>query len=175
MSPAPLNKVKARLKEAEIAIEQEHFGDAVRFLREVLSMDPENSAAKELLGKAIEGQNSASAQNYLRQGRMALRQGDGRQAEREYLRALECDPSNLDARHLLAELLLSEHRDLPRALTLMKEIIALGGQRARYFATLGELLLLAKDNERAYDAYARAASMEPSNKEYAKRLRVCKK
>ena len=73
---------------------------------------------------------------------------------------------------MLAELVF-EAGDVQRALGLMKEVIVLGGQRARYFVTLGEIFLAIEDLERASDAFNRALSLEPDNRDIKKRLKSC--
>ncbi len=174
-SPPSLSVARRRLQEAEIAIEQERFGDAIRFLNEALSGDPENAQAREMLVRAEEGNAWTIAQGHLRKGRLEQRKGNLQEATKHYERALAADSHNLDARHLLAEVMLDTREDLPRALSLAKEVVVMGGQRARYFATLGEILFLAKDLKRATEAYEKAVALEPDNKEYRKRLKACRK
>ena len=72
-------------------------------------------------------------------------------------------------------LAVTDRRDLQRAVSLCKEVIGMGGQRARYYATLGELFLLGKEMTRAQEAFRRALVYEPDNKEYQKRIKACSK
>ncbi|MCP4606708.1 MAG: tetratricopeptide repeat protein [Proteobacteria bacterium] len=173
--PPPKFQVKQRLEDAKIAIEHERFGDATRLLYEILSADPGHSEAKEMLKAAEEGNMWTIAQGHLRKGRFQQREGNLKLARKHFEQALSIDSDNIDARHLLAEALVKERKDLPRALTLANEVIDMGGQRARYFATLGEILIMAKDYGKAEQAFEKAILMEPDNKEYKKRLKVCKK
>ncbi|MCP4675654.1 MAG: DnaJ domain-containing protein [Deltaproteobacteria bacterium] len=173
--PPPPNIAKMRLDEAEMAIEQERFSDALRFIQECLDHEPENEKAMELLAKAEAGNAWTLAQGCLRKGRMQMRDNDLDAAQRQFEKALKIDAGNLDARHLLGEVLLKNNQDLGRALTLVKEAIVMGGQRARYFATLGELMLLAKDRENAANAFEKACDLEPDNKDYKKRLKASRK
>ena len=167
-------KITENLEQAQIAIEQEQFSEATRLLETVLGHDKRNERARELLAQANAGAVQVLAKGYIRQGMYERRQGDGLLARRNFEKALEVDATNLDARFQLADLLLDLRMELPRALTLCKEVIGMGGQRARYFATLGELLLLAKQPDRAGEAYRKALELEPDNREYKKRLKACK-
>lgn len=162
------------LDQARIALEQHSYKDALVGLKEVLENDPGNVQAKELLKVAHKGYSRMVAQDHLRRGKEAQREGRVREAEAMFQRALDTDVNNVEARHLLAILLLGQKRDLPRALTLAKEVIVLGGQRADYFANLGEIYLLAKDDGRAAEMFKKALSIEPGNKEYKKRLKLCR-
>ncbi len=177
-SPAglsPQDIAKKRLDDAKMAIEQERFSDALRFAQECLEYEPGNEPAMELLAKAQKGNVGTLAQGCLRKGRAQMRNNDLKGAQRQFEKALKIDTGNLDARHLLSEVLLKNRHDLNRALSLIKEAIVMGGQRARYFATLGELMLLAKDNESAANAFEKACAMEPDNKDYKKWLKVSRK
>ena len=71
----------------------------------------------------------------------------------------------------LAEVLLETSRDFQQALDLMKEVIVLGGQRARYYVTLGDIFLSMKEPGRAQDAFKKALRLEPNNKEIQKRIK----
>ena len=173
-APPPSSQVKEKLEDAALAFEQERFTEAMRILRGLVAADPKNKAAKEMLAKAQEASVKALAQGYMRQGRYELMNGQADQALAHFEKALEVESNNIDVRHLIADLLLKEKKDLARALLLAKEVIKMGGNRARYFGTLGELYLLAKDNERASEAYQKALALEPGNKEYRKRLKACK-
>jgi tetratricopeptide (TPR) repeat protein len=174
-APPSIGKAKLRIHEAEIAMEQDRFAEAVRLLQEAVSIDPENENALEMLEKARAGSIEALAKEHVSKGLFEQRQGNLTVAIKHFDQACEIDVKNLDARHLLAEALLQAQKDLPRALTLIKDVVGMGGQRARYFATLGDILLLAKDPERAGEAYEKAVSMAPNNKEYKKKLKACKK
>jgi curved DNA-binding protein CbpA len=174
---------RRRLRPAEIedllgrgatAAEIGNHAEAVRLFTEVLSADHGNARAEELLAKAKADATRALAAGYLRQGRYERLQGDVERSRASLSSALEIDPKNIEARYQLADLLFTERLDLSRALTLAREAIALGGQRARYFVILGELLLLAKDPARARESFSRAVQLEPDNKDYRKRLKACK-
>jgi tetratricopeptide (TPR) repeat protein len=175
-SPPPrVDFVEQRLSDADLAIEQERYMDALRFVEEILAVRPDNKKALEMKMLAEEGSAWAQAQDTMRKGRMEQRRGEYDLARQYYEEAIEIDEKNVDARHMLAELLLETKNDLQRALKLAKEVIVMGGQRARYFATLGELLLLADEAERAAQAFEKALTLEPDNKNYKKLLKQCKK
>ncbi|MCK9461872.1 MAG: tetratricopeptide repeat protein, partial [Proteobacteria bacterium] len=114
------------------------------------------------------------ALGYLRQARYERQHGDPEVARTHFEKAISVDPTNVDARHQLAELLVERRMDLRKALQLTREVIGLGGQRAKYFVTLGEILLLSKDKERAAEAFERALGLEPDNKEIKKRIKLCR-
>jgi len=171
---APVVRIADNLDQAVIAIEQGQFSEATHLLEAVLKADRRNKKAAELLARANEGTVKTLAAGYVRQGMYERRQGDGERARRNLEKALEVDATSIDARYQLADLLLELRTDLPRALTLCREVIGMGGQRARYFATLGELLLLAKQMDRASEAFRKAMELEPDNRDYKKRLKMCR-
>jgi curved DNA-binding protein CbpA len=170
----PVIKIADKLDQAAIALEQEQFSEATRLLEEVLKADARNEKARKLLAQANSGAVKALAKGYIRQGMYERRQHDVLRARTNFEKALEVDATSVDARYQLADLLLEQRMELPRALTLCKEVIGMGGQRARYFATLGELLLLAKQPVRASEAFRKALEIEPGSREYKKRLKACK-
>jgi curved DNA-binding protein CbpA len=172
--PAPAVRIADNLEQAKIAIELEKYSEATRLLEDVLKSDSKNEQARELLGRAKSGAVKALAAGYIRQGLYERRQGDTQRARQNFEKALEADATNIEARYQIADLLLELRMELPRALTLCREVVGMGGQRARYFATLGELLLLAKQADRAGEAFSKAIALEPDNREYRKRLKACK-
>ena len=161
------------LPKARMLLESGQGTKAIKLLTALTAKEPTNSEAQELLEKAKQAAVQEMAQNHIRQGLCHRRQGRVDEAVAHFERAVAMDRRDIEARHLLAELLVENMVDLPRALALMREVIAMGGQKARYFATLGEILFLAKELERARDAFERALSMEPGNKEWSKRLKAC--
>jgi tetratricopeptide (TPR) repeat protein len=140
-----------------------------------LSVEPDNPRALEMMASANEANARTQAQQHIRRGRYAKNEGRLEEAIWYFEQALSLEKNNLDARHLLAELLVDSRTDLTRAMALMKEVVVLGGQRARYYVTLGDIFLLAKDVERAQDAFQKALRMEPENREIKRRLKLCKK
>ena len=166
--------VNSKMDHARIALEQREFTGAVSILGEILAMDEKNVEAANLLEQAKIGVRQTLAKGYLRQGRYERKHGDFRQAKSHFDKALQSDPENLEARHLLSQTLLDLRSELPRALVLCKELTRMGGQKGRYFATLGELLLLAKENAKACDAFEQAVLLEPDNRDYKKRYKTCK-
>jgi curved DNA-binding protein CbpA len=176
VAPAPRRspETEEKVEQANIALERAEYVEATRILQEVLKADPDNAVAAGMMARAKEGAAQSLASGHVRQGRYEWKNGFAERAIGSFERALASDPGSHEARHLLAEVLLEQRRELPRALALCRELIAMGGQRARYFATLGELLLLAKETRRAQDAFERALAIEPENREYRKRLKACK-
>ena len=166
--------VEDKINHARIALEQREFASAVSILGEILALDGKNVEAANLLEQAKVGARQVLAKGYLRQGRYERKHGDFRQAKSHFDKALQSDPENLEARHLLSQTLLDLRSELPRALVLCKELTRMGGQKGRYFATLGELLLLAKENAKACDAFEQAVLLEPDNRDYKKRYKTCK-
>lgn len=174
-APPSLSSLKVHLRDAEVAIEQERFGDALCMLSEVLAADPENEKAKTLVCTAQKGHSISLTQSFLRKGIMEMRQGNLTAAEACFKQALDTHSDNLEAKHLLSEALLQQKRDLGKALSLMKEVIAKGGNRARYYITFGDLILMGGDNIRAKEAFSRALALEPGNKDAKKKLKACGK
>jgi len=171
--PADPACIEDLLARGGIAMEVGNHAEAARLFGEVLGLDPDCRRAAELLEQAQAEATRSLAAGYLRQGRYERMLGDMERARASLTNAVDTDPNNVEARYQLAELLLATRRDLRRALTMAREVIALGGQKARYFAILGELLLLAKETASARESFARAVSMEPENKEYRRRLKAC--
>lgn len=163
------------LQQAGRALEQGQIPTAVHMLKQVLKLDPSHEMAQEMLAAANEANNRAQAQQHVRRGRFAKNEGGIDEAKWHFEQALALEKNNIDARHCLAEALLDSRSDLPRALALMKEVIVLGGQKARYYATLGEIFLLAKETDRAQDAFQKAIRLDPENRDLKKRLKLCKK
>jgi curved DNA-binding protein CbpA len=162
-----------RISAAELALEQHRPSDAANIIDEVLKKEPGNAKAKDVFDRAKLGQMQFKAREHISSGKNECRAKNYRGACKLFELAITCDKRNLDAKHLLAEALIESKGDISHATSLAKEVIVLGGQRARYFATLGELMLLAKDSRNAKKAFLRALELEPVNKEYKKRLKVC--
>jgi tetratricopeptide (TPR) repeat protein len=178
-APAPPSKQTSReleeqVSQAAMAIELGKHANAVHILQEVLAENGDMPRARDLLRRAEAGATKELSLGYLRQARYERQHGDPEVARAHFEKAISIDPSSLDARHQLAEMLIEHKLDLRKALTLCREVIGLGGQRAKYFVTLGEILLLSKDKERAADAFAHALALEPDNKELKKKLKACR-
>jgi tetratricopeptide (TPR) repeat protein len=173
--PPPDNLLEKMLSEAESALSQERPADAQAMCKKILAACPEHVGAKEILKQVSEIQSKTQAQMHIRRGRYAVREGQVKEAKWHLEQAVAVDKSNVDARHLLAEIMLTNERDAFSALAMMKEVIVLGGQKARYFITLGDIFLEMKDLDRAADAYNKALRMEPENPELKKKIRLCKR
>jgi tetratricopeptide (TPR) repeat protein len=172
-TPSPPTQYQTRIEDAKLACEQEQYPKAIQILKKVLLFDPDNADALELMAKADGESKKILAKGYLRQGRYEKRNGQFEKARVNFDRALKIDPDNLDGQHMLAELLVETRRDLGMARTLVKKVITSGGRKGRYYATLGEIYLLSDDFSRAKDAFERALKMDPDNRMYKKRLKIC--
>ena len=173
--PPPVINTDNQLAEAEAAFKQERFAEAAAAAKMVLNASPGHTRATELLKTATEAQGRIQAQMHLRRGYYAVREGQFKEAKWHLEQAALLDKKNTDARHLLAQIMLQQERDCIGALALMKEVIVLGGQRSRYFATLGDIFLEMKDTDRATDAFNKALRLDADNKELKKKLRLCRK
>jgi tetratricopeptide (TPR) repeat protein len=171
--PSP-RELEQLVERAAMAIEVGKNADAVNILKDVLEKRGDMPRARDMLRQAEAGAMKELSLGYLRQARYQRSHGDPETARAHFEKVLSIDPTSLDARHQLAEMLIEHKLDLRRALTLCREVIGLGGQRAKYFVTLGEILLLSKDREHAAEAFERALSLEPDNKELKKKLKACK-
>lgn len=174
-APPSREVLEKHLKDASFALEQERFSDAMSLCKEIMEVFPKEDRAAKIFKAAEEGLSKSQVRMHLRRGQYALREGQIKEAKWHLEQAVAQDKENMDARHLLAEIMLQHERDLFAALALMKEIIVLGGQRSRYFVTLGDIFLEMKDTKRASDAYNKALRIEPENKDLKKKLRLCKK
>jgi len=173
-SRPPRVDVENSLALASIALEQRQYSRAVGSLEEVLSADPENRRAREMMDSARVGSKRELAVKYLGQGRYERQGGDPEQARRSFEKAVEADENNAEAMYQLADLLLDTRQNLPRALELAQRAAATG-HKARYFATLGEILILAGENEKAAEVFRRAIKLEPRNSRYKRRIKACSK
>jgi tetratricopeptide (TPR) repeat protein len=163
------------IKKAELALERAKYQQAIDFLKEVQIGDPNNPQVNQMMKKAMDGFNRARSYELLSKGRQSRRTGKFDHALACFEKAIHADPTSMDARHLWADLLLETRSDLPRALSMARDIISKGGQHARYFATLGELYLLNKQYAEARSALEQALNKTPGNDRYKKLLKACKK
>ncbi len=163
------------LKQAEFALERAKYQQVIDFLKEVQTGDPNNPQVNQMMQKARNGLNRDRSYELLSKGRHSRRAGEYDSALACFEKAIHADPTSMDARHLLADLLLETRSDLPRALSMARDIISKGGQHARYFATVGELYLLNKQYAEARSALEQALAKTPGNDRYKKLLKACKK
>ncbi len=165
------NDINNLFERAEEAMDQSQHAAAAKILGEILQMVPDNPQALEMLAAVNAENNRIQLQQHIRRGRFAKNENRFDEAKWHYEQALLLDKDNIDARHLLAEMLLETSSDLHKALDLMKEVVVLGGQRARYYVTLGDIFLSLKEPGRAQDAFKKAFRLEPDNKEIQKRIK----
>lgn len=170
--PMP-NPSTSELSRAKMAMEQERFTDAVAILSRLVNNNKDDKDLSCLLDRAKLAQAAALGKAHLSQGLIEQRRGHLQEAQKMYQVALEIDPTSQEARHLLAQVLLEQRKDLSRALMLAKESVASGNPRSRYYVTMGDLLLLGNETGRAREAYHRALQVEPDNKEIQKKLKAC--
>lgn len=163
----------SELSRAKMALEQERFTDAVAILTRLVQNDKDDKDLSCLLDRAKVAQAAALGKAHLSQGLIEQRRGHLQDAQKMYQTALETDPASQEARHLLAQVLLEQRKDLSRALMLAKESVSSGNPRSRYYVTMGDLLLLGNETGRAREAYHRALQIEPDNKEIQKKLKAC--
>ncbi|MFL6058029.1 MAG: tetratricopeptide repeat protein [Rubrobacteraceae bacterium] len=93
------------------------------------------------------------------------RNGQSARAEAAFRRGLEDCPGSPEIRDELAAHLLSERRDLPEALRLSEEAVALGRDEIRHLHTLGEARLAIGDEAGAAEAYSAMLALDPENPE----------
>jgi tetratricopeptide (TPR) repeat protein len=93
------------------------------------------------------------------------RNGQSARAEAAFRRGLEDCPGSPEIRDELAAHLLSERRDLPEALRLSEEAVALGRDEIRHLHTLGEARLAIGDEAGAAEAYSAMLDLDPENPE----------
>ena len=93
------------------------------------------------------------------------RNGQPARAEAAFRRGLEDCPGSPEIRDELAAHLLSERRDLPEALRLSEEAVALGRDEIRHLHTLGEARLAIGDEPGAAEAYSAMLALDPENPE----------
>jgi tetratricopeptide (TPR) repeat protein len=158
-----------------LALERAKYQQAIDYLKEVQTGDPNNPQVNQMMTKAMDGFNRARFYELLSKGKQSQRAGKDDHALACFEKAIHADPTSMDARHLLADLLLETRSDLLRALSMARDIVSKGGQQARYFATLGELYMLNKQYPEARSALEQALNITPGNDRYKKLLKACKK
>ena len=93
------------------------------------------------------------------------RNGHLARAEATFRRGLEDCPGSPEIRDELAAHLLALGKNLPEALKLSEEAVALGRDEIRHLITLGEARLAIGDDEGSADAYETVISLDPENPE----------
>ena len=93
------------------------------------------------------------------------RNGQPARAEAAFRRGLEDCPGSPEIRDELAAHLLSERRDLPEALRLSEEAVALGRDEIRHLHSLGEARQAMGDADGAAEAYSAMLALDPENPE----------
>jgi tetratricopeptide (TPR) repeat protein len=93
------------------------------------------------------------------------RNGQSARAEAAFRRGLEDCPGSPEIRDELAAHLLSERRDLPEALRLSEEAVALGRDEIGHLHTLGEARLAIGVESGAAEAYSAMLALDPENPE----------
>src|SRR5919112_4434851 len=93
------------------------------------------------------------------------RNGDLVRAEATFRRGLEDCPGSPEIRDELAAHLLALGKNLPEALKLSEEAVALGRDEIRHLITLGEARLAIGDDSGSAEAYEAVISLDPENPE----------
>jgi tetratricopeptide (TPR) repeat protein len=93
------------------------------------------------------------------------RNGDLARAEDAFRRGLKDCPGSPEIRDELAAHLLALGKNLPEALKLSEEAVALGRDEIRHLITLGEARLAIGDEAGSAEAYEAVISLEPENPE----------
>ena len=93
------------------------------------------------------------------------RNGDLLRAEATFRRGLEDCPGSPEIRDELAAHLLALGKNLPEALKLSEEAVALGRDEIRHLITLGEARLALGDEDGAAEAYEAVIALDPENPE----------
>jgi tetratricopeptide (TPR) repeat protein len=93
------------------------------------------------------------------------RNGDLVRAEAAFRRGLENCPGSPEIRDELAAHLLALGKNLPEALKLSEEAVALGRDEIRHLITLGEARLAIGDDKGSAEAYEAVISLDPENPE----------
>jgi tetratricopeptide (TPR) repeat protein len=93
------------------------------------------------------------------------RNGDLARAEAAFRRGLEDCPGSPEIRDELAAHLLALGKNLPEALKLSEEAVALGQDEIRHLITLGEARLAIGDDKGSVEAYETVISLDPENPE----------
>ncbi|WP_119066035.1 tetratricopeptide repeat protein [Rubrobacter indicoceani] len=85
------------------------------------------------------------------------------EAEATFRRGLAACPGSPEIRDELAAHLLAEKRNLPEALSLAEEAVALGRDEIRHLQTLAEVRLASSDDEGAEETFKEVLALDPEN------------
>lgn len=85
------------------------------------------------------------------------------EAEETFRRGLEACPGSPEIRDELAAHLLAEKRNLPEALALAEEAVALGRDEVRHLQTLAEVRLASSDDVGAEETFKEVLALDPEN------------
>ena len=151
-------------KAVEAALVEEHKSGARTFRANTLDMlgryDEAVEAYEEVIAETPEWWEA-----HANLGICHARNGQSARAEAAFRRGLEDCPGSPEIRDELAAHLLSERRDLPEALRLSEEAVALGRDEIRHLHTLGEARLALGDEAGAAEAYSAMLALDPENPE----------
>lgn len=184
IAPAPristgthfLGKSDAELVEhARIAFERNEYDLAIEHLQEAIRRDGDNTIASSMLREAHSQKLAAKVKEFIRRGRFEQSKGKMNNALELYESALKLDTRNLDAKYHLANVLFESKIGLHRGVVLCQEVIAQGGNKAKYFAMLAEFLILAREEDKAVESMSKAVYLDPDNRDYRKKLKSMKK
>ena len=142
------------LREADADLENKNYGSALHIARHAVSVDPNDPAARLMLGvaqywngmvdesilsykKALE-LDPASSQAHLLLGISYGWKGDAPSAEREFRRAAELDPTRADAQMDLGSVI-EGRGDYQGALDCFRKALELDGKNALYHFQIGTL------------------------------------
>jgi tetratricopeptide (TPR) repeat protein len=151
-------------KAVEVALVEEQKSGARTFRANTLDMlgryDEAVEAYEEVIAEMPEWWEA-----HANLGICHARNGQSARAEAAFRRGLEDCPGSPEIRDELAAHLLSERRDLPEALRLSEEAVALGRDEIRHLHTLGEARLALGDEAGAAEAYSAMLALDPENPE----------
>ncbi|MBN2802622.1 MAG: DnaJ domain-containing protein [Deltaproteobacteria bacterium] len=153
---------------ATLAIENHEFDLALSHLAELKNRNISSREIEHLRLKAESGKLKFESMRWLREGRFEYGKGNIQEALSAFQRSMNIDPGSVEARYYVALCLYESKSDLPRSLSLIKEVIGLGGRKGKYYFLMGNLLLMSGDKKRATDSFQRAVKEDPDNREYQK-------
>ena len=174
--PKDMIGVFNRLRQANSAVRDRRFGDALPILREVLARDPRNAFAQLVLGSAHMGmgeyrQAIAQYRTYLQlvptsayahhwMSICYVRLGDQESALREAEATLAIDAKFTDARIMKGGILAS-HGDYPGALAELREAVSADPAKPAIRLDLAKVLAEAGQLDEAQAQYAKILEAQP--------------
>jgi curved DNA-binding protein CbpA len=175
-NPLAKRKVQAR-KHHDDAIRHRDRNDpvsAANSIRLALALIPDDPKYLEVLHQVAEKADEIRAEFEVKRGRYEESIGKVDEALEAYLKAIECNPNEVQALHRVADLMLAMKRDLKTALTFCRKAQILDSDSPEIIRTMADLYLemgMWKNALREYTRYLQQNPLDENVQQVVKDLR----